>query len=89
MQDSSYDAKVINRLRRIEGQVRGVIKMMEEKKTCRDVVTQMTAIRSAMDKAILQVVADNLNHCISEQISKGEPTEEVVEDAIQILLKSR
>jgi len=46
-----YDDNVILRLKRIEGQVRGVLKMMEEGKDCKDVVEQLSAVRSAADKA--------------------------------------
>src|SRR5699024_1112196 len=47
-----YDQKVMNRLKRIEGQIKGIIKMMEEDKDCKEVVTQLSASRSAIDRAI-------------------------------------
>ena len=55
-----YGDHIRMRLRRIEGQIRGVLRMMEEGKDCKDVVVQMSAIRSAVDRAIAVIVCDNL-----------------------------
>ncbi len=85
----NYDEKVKNRLKRIEGQVRGVIKMMEEEKDCQAVVTQMSAVRNALDRAIGVVVSANLEECIRKQIEKGEGTEETIKEAVNLLVKSR
>lgn len=85
----TYDAKVKNRLRRIEGQVRGIIKMLDEEKGCQDVVTQMAAVRNALDRAIGVVVSSNLEKCIREQIANGENTEETIKEAVNLLVKSR
>lgn len=59
-----YDKKLTNRLKRVEGQIRGLVKMMEEDQSCRDVVTQMSAVRSAVDKTIGLVVSENLQQCL-------------------------
>ncbi|HLS34709.1 MAG TPA: metal-sensitive transcriptional regulator [Bacillota bacterium] len=84
-----YDDKVKNRLKRIEGQIRGVLKMMEEDKECKDVVGQMTAIRTALDRAIGVVVSTNLEQCVRDQVSKGENTEEEIKEAVELLVRSR
>jgi len=84
-----YDDKVKNRLKRIEGQIRGVLKMMEEDQECKDVVGQMTAIRTALDRAIGVVVSTNLEQCVREQVNKGENTEEQIKEAVELLVKSR
>ncbi|MBS7345477.1 MAG: metal-sensing transcriptional repressor, partial [Caryophanon sp.] len=47
-----YDAKVTARMKKIEGQLRGVLRMMEEEKDCKEVITQLSAIRSAVDRTI-------------------------------------
>ena len=52
------------RLRRIEGQVRGVERMVDEERYCIDVLTQISAVRAALDKVALGVLADHANHCI-------------------------
>lgn len=84
-----YDNKVKNRVKRIEGQVRGLLRMMEEEKECKDLVTQMAAVRNALDKTIAVIVSSNLEHCVREQLDKGETTDEVIQEAVNLLVKSR
>ncbi len=86
---TQYDDGVKRRLRRVEGQVRGVLKMMEEEKNCKDVVSQLSAVRSAVDKAIAYVVAVNLEKCILEEKELGNDTGKVVQEAVELLIKSR
>ncbi|ALX49113.1 metal-sensitive transcriptional regulator [Lentibacillus amyloliquefaciens] len=84
-----YEADVKNRVKRIEGQVRGLAKMMEEEKDCRDVVTQMTAVRNALDRAVAVIVSQNLEQCIREEEENGEKSEELIKEAVNLLVKSR
>ncbi|UUZ90764.1 metal-sensing transcriptional repressor [Paenibacillus sp. P25] len=66
-----YTDEIKTRLRRIEGQVRGVLRLMEEGKSCKEVVAQLSAVRNASDKAIAQIVAENLQQCIlAEQVRR-------------------
>ncbi len=67
---SGIQSRYENRLKRIEGQVRGVLRMMEEGKDCREVITQLTASRSALDRTIGLVVGTNLEQCLREQFEK-------------------
>lgn len=55
------------RLNRIEGQVRGVSKMVQDDKYCIDILTQVSAIRSALDKVALELVRDHAHHCLSDK----------------------
>ncbi|WP_027416611.1 metal-sensitive transcriptional regulator [Aneurinibacillus terranovensis] len=84
-----YSDQIKNRLRRIEGQIRGVLSMMEQEKDCREVVTQLSAIRSAVDRAVGLVVATNMEACIRVELEKGNNPESVVKEAIDLLVKSR
>jgi DNA-binding FrmR family transcriptional regulator len=84
-----YTDNMKNRLKRVEGQVRGVLKMMDEEKSCRDVVGQLSAIRTAVDKAMAHIVAVNLEQCIVEEQAKGKDTSKLVEEAVSLLVKSR
>ncbi|ALS76045.1 MULTISPECIES: metal-sensitive transcriptional regulator [Planococcus] len=84
-----YDKKIENRLKRIEGQLRGVIKMVEADGECRDVVTQLSAVRSAVDRTIGVIVSENLQSCVRDSLEKGESTEDVVKEAVELLVKSR
>ena len=71
---------VLKRLRRIEGQVRGVERMVEENRYCIDVVTQVTAIEAALDKVALKLLADT-PHTASTAPSGGEQQEERTDGA--------
>ncbi|WP_214627095.1 metal-sensitive transcriptional regulator [Paenibacillus agaridevorans] len=84
-----YDDDMKRRLRRAEGQIRGVLKMMEENKNCKDVVSQLSAVRSAVDKTLALVVAVNLEQCIQEELENGGDTGKVVQEAVELLIKSR
>ncbi|WP_277631244.1 metal-sensitive transcriptional regulator [Atopococcus tabaci] len=86
---SLYNKKVINRLKRSEGQIRGVLKMMEEEKDCKDVVTQLTAISSSIDRAIGLIVAENLAQCVSDREADGESAEQSIQEAIDLIVKTR
>ncbi|MDU4697154.1 MULTISPECIES: metal-sensitive transcriptional regulator [Paenibacillus] len=88
-EDHNYAEEVKRRLKRIEGQVRGVLRMMDEGKPCKEVVSQLSAVRSAADKAMAQIVADNLQQCILEEQAKGGDTEHLVKEAVELLVKSR
>ncbi|URM32214.1 metal-sensitive transcriptional regulator [Cytobacillus firmus] len=84
-----YDAKTKNRIKRAEGQLRGILKMMEDEKDCKSVITQLTASRSAIDKAIAVIVSSNIEQCIVENAEKGIESSIMIEEAVNLLVKSR
>ncbi|OUM90347.1 MAG: cytoplasmic protein [Bacillus thermozeamaize] len=84
-----YSQSMKNRLRRIEGQIRGILKMMDEGKSCKEVVSQMSAVRNALDRAIGVVVSTNLEACIRREITKGEDTSGAIKEAVDLLVRSR
>ncbi|MFW3496995.1 MULTISPECIES: metal-sensitive transcriptional regulator [Aerococcus] len=84
-----YDKKIVNRLKRSDGQLHGVLNMMEEEKDCVDIVTQLSAVRSSIDRTISLIVAENLVECVQENIKDGSTGEERIQQAIQLLMKSR
>jgi CsoR family transcriptional regulator, copper-sensing transcriptional repressor len=79
---------VLKRLRRIEGQVRGVERMVEENRYCIDVVTQVTAIQAALDKVALELLSDHAAHCVAGAVghTQAERTEELMA-AVKRLLR--
>lgn len=83
-----YDQKTKNRIRRAEGQLRGILNMMEEEKECRDIITQLTASRKAIDKIIALIIGENLEKCIRESIKNGNETSPLVQEAVELLVKS-
>lgn len=65
--------KLTARLRRIEGQVRGIEKMVDDDRYCIDVVTQISAIQAALDKVALGLLDDHARHCVVGGRASGSP----------------
>lgn len=85
-----YNDQIKNRVKRIEGQVRGILRMMEEKKDCKEVITQLSAARTAIDRTIGVIVSSNLVDCVQKANELGEKSmEELVKEAVDLLVKSR
>lgn len=62
---------ILRRLARVEGQVRGVTRMVEDDAYCIDVLTQLAAINKALDAVGLRVLADHTDHCVRDAIERG------------------
>jgi DNA-binding FrmR family transcriptional regulator len=84
-----YDDPVKNRVKRIEGQIRGILKMMEEDKDCKDVITQLSAVKSALDRTVGVIVSSNLVDCVRNANENGQDAEDLVKEAVNLLVKSR
>jgi DNA-binding FrmR family transcriptional regulator len=63
---SDRKAALLKRLKRIEGQVRGLQNMIEEERYCIDILTQVSAVRAALDGVALGVMEDHVRHCVRE-----------------------
>ena len=83
-----YDVKTINRIKRIEGQLRGILRMMEEEKDCKEVITQLSAVRSGVDRTIGVIVSNNLMACIQNADTEDE-VNDTIQEAINLVVKSR
>ncbi len=83
--------KVIARLRRIEGQVRGLERMIEEESPCEDILTQVMAARSALDQAALQVISDYLDHCVLDALGgeDGSRIRNRLQRVLELMLRIR
>jgi len=64
----------LKRLQRIEGQVRGLSRMVEEDRYCIDVVTQISAVRAALRRAEEEILRDHVAHCVEDAIKSGDKT---------------
>ncbi|MCY7271665.1 MAG: metal-sensitive transcriptional regulator [Sphingomonas bacterium] len=73
---TSHHPKLVARLSRIEGQVRGVSKMVAEGRYCIDVLTQLRAVRAALAKVETTMLKDHLDHCIEGAITSGDVTDQ-------------
>jgi CsoR family transcriptional regulator, copper-sensing transcriptional repressor len=71
------------RLRRIEGQVRGIQRMVEADSYCIDILTQITAINGALDKVAVALFQDHLAHCVADSIASGHDGDVKVKEAAQ------
>lgn len=69
--DQDSIAAVLNRLRRAQGQLAGVISMIEEGRECKDVVTQLAAVSKALDRAGFKIVATGLRECVTGNTADG------------------
>ena len=78
-------AKVIARLRRIEGQVRGIRAMVEDDRYCVDILTQVSAIQAALNGFNKELLARHIKTCVSENIREGN--EEAVDELCELLKK--
>ncbi|GAA1989806.1 metal-sensitive transcriptional regulator [Microbacterium pumilum] len=83
---------LLKRLRRVEGQVRGIARMIEEDKYCIDVLTQVSAAKSALESVALALLEDHLTHCVAEATASGGPVADEklreASDAIARLVRS-
>ena len=72
---SATKEQLQKRLRRIEGQVRGIERMIDEDRYCIDVLTQISAVQAALDKVALGLLDQHARHCVVEGHGEGEPAE--------------
>ncbi len=87
--DPEIKAGVLTRLRRIEGQVRGLQKMVEEERYCTDVITQITSVQEALRGVGRELLRNHLKHCASAAIRADDPVaaEAVYDELIELLFR--
>ena len=81
----------IQRLNRIEGQVRGLARMVEEGRYCIDIVTQLSAVRAALGRVEQEVLRDHIGHCVREamQSEDARTQDRTIQELIDVLARSR
>ena len=95
MTEHGYDKDaLIKRLRRIEGQVRGLEKMVEDDRYCIDVLTQVSAVSKALESLAYEVLDDHVRHCVARAIESGDKREAAAKsqellDAVQRFARTR
>lgn len=75
--------KLQNRLKRIEGQVRGISRMVEEDTYCIDILTQISAVEAAMDKVALELLREHTRHCLLNDMAGPKDRDEKIEEVVQ------
>ncbi len=91
MSETSNKETVLRRLARLEGQVRGVVRMVEDERPCVDVLTQTAAIRSALKGVETLIVDDHAGRCVEEAVASGDAAaqRQTVLDLIALVEKTR
>lgn len=85
----NYEAKTKSRIKRMEGQLRGILRMMEEGKDCKEVITQLSAVRSGVERTIGVIVSENLVECVQNAQGDEAKMNESIQEAVNLLVKSR
>lgn len=82
---------ILKRLSRVEGQIRGLSRMVEEDRYCIDVVTQISAARAALDRVEIELLQAHVAHCVEHAIQSGSRSEQrkKVEELVEVLARSR
>jgi CsoR family transcriptional regulator, copper-sensing transcriptional repressor len=91
LDEKQNKAAILKRLARIEGQLRGVGRMVEDDRYCVDVLMQTAAVRSALRAVERLVIEDHANHCMEEAILSGNPDEQRTKfrELVALLEKAR
>jgi len=91
MKKGTSHKKQVNRLNRIAGQVKGVVKMVEEQRYCIDILNQMKAIKSALASVENEIVNEHLNHCVHQAIAskKQADANKMLSEIKGLLLRAR
>ncbi len=76
--------KVLKRLRRIEGQVRGLSRMIEEDRYCIDVLTQVAAAKAALESVSMTLLSDHMDHCVADAVTAGDARAKVRELSLAV-----
>ncbi len=74
--DAASNARIVNRLRRIEGQVAGVARMVADDRYCIDILTQVQAVKSALSKVEDAILQDHAAHCVAAAIKSGDANDQ-------------
>ena len=77
--DDQVRQSVLTRLRRIEGQARGLQRMVEEDRYCVDIMTQIASVQAALEQVSVQLMENHLRHCVTEAILEGKGEEKIRE----------
>jgi DNA-binding FrmR family transcriptional regulator len=80
--DPAIKAANLRRLRRIEGQVRGLQKMIEEDRYCPDIITQVASVQEALRGVGRQLMRNHLKHCAAAAVAQGEPQADAMYDEL-------
>jgi DNA-binding FrmR family transcriptional regulator len=86
----AHGDQIGRRLRRIEGQIRGIERMVDDERYCIDVLTQVNAVKAALDRVAVLLLSDHVKHCVADAVQGGDGAEKLDEltEAIGRFLKA-
>ena len=77
---------IVDRLSRVEGQVRGLKKMVEEERDCYEIVNQLAAARKALDKVGFIILTTKLEECLKKKSAAGEPADGAIKETLELFM---
>jgi DNA-binding FrmR family transcriptional regulator len=83
-----YSKSVKHRIARVDGQLAGVVRMLEEQRGCADVVAQLSAVTHALDRTLGVIVSENLERCLEESGAPEDDMDMKVKKMIELLMKT-
>lgn len=87
--DPEIKASNLTRLKRVEGQIRGIQKMVEEERYCADILTQLSAVQEALRGVGRELMRNHLHHCATDAIRKGgRDAKELYDELIELMYKN-
>ena len=87
IQPGETGPEIVLRLKRIEGQIRGLQRMVEEGRQCGDILTQLLAVRSSLDQVALQVFNEQIEHCLTPQGGVDPETKRALQESVKLWAK--
>ncbi|EVS26835.1 hypothetical protein Q523_02785 [Staphylococcus aureus M1355] len=73
----------------MQGQLNGVVKMMEEEKDCKDIITQLSASKGSIQRLMGIIISENLIECVKTAEENNESSQELINEAVNLLVKSK
>ena len=84
---ANFKDDIIDRLRKVEGQVRGIERMVEDDRHCLDILTQIAAVRSAINRVGTVLLEAHARGCVSGALSRGENGDQAIGELAEVILK--
>jgi DNA-binding FrmR family transcriptional regulator len=84
---SNRKEDLITRLKRVEGQIRGIQRMIDEDKYCVDVLTQIAAAKAALTKVGMSILEEHTQGCVKNAVAKDDGDEEIIDELMEVIFK--
>jgi DNA-binding FrmR family transcriptional regulator len=85
--DAETKASNLKRLKRIEGQIRGIAKMVEEERYCADILMQVSSVQEALKGVSRELMRNHLRHCVTHNIERGKQNSEMYDELVDLFFK--